>query len=267
MIREKVKAFAKVNIGLKVGEKRSDGYHNIDSYFLRIPFFDELTLSLEEGEYRVEIKGNEGYLEKGKTDIMEKAARLYSERTGKRFALSIDIDKHIPEKAGLGGGSSDAAAVLLFLNKYFKSLDREELILLSQSVGADVPFFVSEEKLARVNGIGEIVIPLIYDLPYKYITLFRAQGSGVSTKEAYEKLDDRNIMYSPLPPLSFPLKRDSFPNDFELLEGTDMLKTISSLSSDGDYASLSGSGSVWFVLSREQINTNIKEFIGSKEIM
>ena len=190
-----------------------------------------------------------------------------SERTEKKFALSIDIDKHIPEKAGLGGGSSDAAAVLLFLNKYFKSLNRDELILLSQSVGADVPFFVSEEKLARVNGIGEIVIPLIYDLPYKYITLFRAQGSGVSTKEAYEKLDDRNIMYSPLPPLSFPLKRDSFPNDFELLEGTDMLKTISSLSSDGDYASLSGSGSVWFVLSREQINTNIKEFIGSKEIM
>ena len=179
MIREKVKAFAKINIGLKVGEKRSDGYHNIDSYFLRIPFFDELTLSLEEGEYRVEIKGNEGYLEKGKTDIMEKAARLYSERTGKRFSLSIDIDKHIPEKAGLGGGSSDAAAVLLFLNKYFKSLDREELILLSQSVGADVPFFVSEEKLARVNGIGEIVITLIYDVPDKYIYVFRGKVGGV----------------------------------------------------------------------------------------
>ena len=85
MIRENVKAFAKVNIGLKVGKKRRDGYHNIDSYFLRIPFFDELTLTLEEGEYRVEIKGNEGYLEKGKTDIMEKAARLYSEKTGKSF--------------------------------------------------------------------------------------------------------------------------------------------------------------------------------------
>ena len=267
MIRENVKAFAKVNIGLKVGKKRSDGYHNIDSYFLRIPFFDELTLTLEEGEYRVEIKGNEGYLEKGKTDIMEKAARLYSEKTGKSFYLLIEIEKHIPEKAGLGGGSADAAAVFLFLNRFFKCLDKEDLVLLSKSIGADVPFFVSEEKLARVNGIGEIVTPLSYDLPYKYISLFRAQGSGVSTKDAYEKLDERKMKYSPLPSLSFPLKRESFPNDFELLEGRDMLKTISSLTSDGDYASLSGSGSVWFILSREQINTNIKEFIGSKEIM
>ena len=56
MIRENVKAFAKVNIGLKVGKKRSDGYHNIDSYFLRIPFFDELTLTLEEGEYSIAKK-------------------------------------------------------------------------------------------------------------------------------------------------------------------------------------------------------------------
>ena len=74
-------------------------------------------------------------------------------------------------------------------------------------------------------------------------------------------------MYSPLPPLPFPLKRDSFPNDFELLEGREMLKHISHLLTNNDIASLSGSGSVWFVLSEKQINTNIKEFIGSKEII
>ena len=93
MITQKIKAYAKVNIGLKVGKKRSDGYHDIDSYFLRIPFSDEITLFLEEGDYQVEIKGNEDYLEKGKTDIMEKAARLYSEKTGKRFSLFIEIEK------------------------------------------------------------------------------------------------------------------------------------------------------------------------------
>ena len=267
MITQKIKAYAKVNIGLKVGKKRSDGYHDIDSYFLRIPFFDEITLSLEEGDYQVVIKGNEDYLEKGKTDIMEKAARLYSEKTGKRFSLFIEIEKHIPEKAGLGGGSSDAASVLLFLNRYYKCLDKQELILLAKSVGADVPFFVSEAILARINGIGEIVLPLTYSLPYKYVSLFRAAGSGVSTKDAYERLDERMAEYSPLPPLSFPLKRESFPNDFELLEGREMLKHISHLLTNNDFASLSGSGSVWFVLSEKQINTNIKEFIGSKEII
>lgn len=266
-MKETVRAYAKVNIGLKVGEKRSDGYHNIDSYFLRIPFYDELILSLENGEYSVKIKGNESYLPKGKVDIMEKAARVYRENTGLDFSLSININKQIPDQAGLGGGSSDAASVLLFLNRHLKALDKEDLIKLSASVGADVPFFVSDTNLARVSGIGDIVKPEIYSLPYKYISLFRAVGSGVSTKEAYEKLDSREVLYTPLPHLSFPLTRESFPNDFELLEGKAMLESIDSLLSPSDFASLSGSGSVWFVLSEMEIKTNKKEFLGSRELL
>ena len=266
MVHIETKAYGKVNIGLKVGGKREDGYHDIDSYFLLIPFFDELSFSLEDGKYSVDIEGNQGYLAEGKTDIMEKAAGIYSEATGLEFSLNIEIKKHIPDKAGLGGGSSDAASVLLFLNGLFKALDEKSLLELSSKVGADVPFFVSKAKLARVKGIGDIIQPMEYSLPYKYISLFRAPGSGVSTKEAYNKLDMRDIGYSPLPSLSFPLKREDFPNDFELLEGRGMLEKIKGLMDFDDYASLSGSGSVWFLLSERKISSDIEEFIGSKEI-
>ena len=160
MVHIETKAYGKVNIGLKVGGKREDGYHDIDSYFLLIPFFDELSFSLEDGKYSVDIEGNQGYLAEGKTDIMEKAAGIYSEATGLEFSLSIGIKKHIPDKAGLGGGSSDAASVLLFLNGLFKALDEKSLLELSSKVGADVPFFVSKAQLATVRCIGDIIQPM-----------------------------------------------------------------------------------------------------------
>ena len=185
----KTRAYGKVNIGLKVGEKRADGYHNIDSYFLLIPFFDELEFSLAEGPYSVAIEGNEKYLASGKMDIMEKAAFLYHERSGVDFSLRIKVSKHIPQEAGLGGGSTDASAVLSFLNSCFHAFSSSNLLYLSKEVGADVPFFLSGEKCAKVGGIGEKITPMEWTLPYKYISLFRAPGSGVSTKEAYEELD------------------------------------------------------------------------------
>ena len=263
----KTRAYGKVNIGLKVGEKRADGYHNIDSYFLLIPFFDELEFSLAEGPYSVAIEGNEKYLASGKMDIMEKAAFLYHERSGVDFSLRIKVSKHIPQEAGLGGGSTDASAVLSFLNSCFHAFSSSDLLYLSKEVGADVPFFLSGEKCAKVGGIGEKITPMEWTLPYKYISLFRAPGSGVSTKEAYEELDKRKTEHYSLPPLSFPLTREAFPNDFEILEGKEMLKTISPFLSPSDYASLSGSGSVWFLLSKERKKPGVKEFLGCREIL
>ena len=263
-----IRAYAKVNIGLKVLDKRSDGYHNIDSHFLLIPFYDELYLSLRPSPFlSVTISGNEGYLPPGKTDIMEKAAVKYSERTGITFSLSVRINKLIPSQAGLGGGSSDAAAVLLFLNSRFSAMEKEDLVLFSSSVGADVPFFVSGAKAARVGGIGEIVEEEEWNLPYSHISLFRGVGSGVSTAEAYGKLDERKLGKSVLPRLSYPLERPSFPNDFEILEGDGILSIIAPYLSSGDYASLSGSGSVWFALTKGEIKTTVPEFIGSRPLL
>lgn len=264
-MEKRERAYAKVNIGLKVGEKRSDGYHNIDSYFLRIPFYDSITFSLKEGPLHITIKGNDSYIQGGQ-DIMEKAAKLYSERTGITFSLEIEIEKEIPFKAGLGGGSSDAASTLLFLNDYFQALNEEELIKLSSSVGADVPFFVSKCNLAHVGGLGEIVTPVSYSLPYKYVSLFRAKDSEISTKEAYSRLDERKTLYTSLPSLSYPLKREDFPNDFEILDGGDMLRSIKKVVNDNDFISLSGSGSVWYVLSEKKMALKSEDFISCRPI-
>ena len=191
-----IRSYAKINIGLKVLEKRADGYHDIDSYFHLIDLCDEIYPQLEKSaETKVEIAGNEGYLDKGR-DIMEKAALAFSEKSGITFSLKIRIRKNIPSKAGLGGGSSNGAAILKYLNTQFSNpLSSSELIALSLSVGSDLPFFVSGFSAARVRGRGamvEEVSPL--DLP---VDLFIPSFS-VDTSEAYYKLDtlDRSFSFS-----------------------------------------------------------------------
>lgn len=261
-----VKAYAKVNIGLKVCAKRPDGYHDIDSHFMLIPLYDTLFLDIEEGPLSIDVEGNEGYLEKGKKDLMAKAAEIYAKESGKSFHIYIRIKKEIPNQAGLGGGSSDAATVLRVLNERYQVFTAEELIRIAAKVGADVPFFVSGYQFARVNGIGDVVVEEKVHLPYSWISLYRAVGSGVSTKEAYEKLDAEVRDASPLPPLEGYLDRASFPNDFEKLEGTLMYSLVKDKVEETAYISLSGSGSVWFVLSSGPLEKDCPEFLASKKL-
>ena len=246
----KTKAYAKVNIGLRIVGKRDDGYHLISSYFLLIPLYDEIETDINNGS-GVIINGNESYLDKGE-DLMEKAVRIYKEKTNLDFSLSIKIKKNIPTKAGLGGGSSDAASVLRVINSHFKLLSDEELLILSEKIGADVPFFVSHLRVAYISGIGEKVEERKLPGEYEHIALFRASGSGVSTKEAYSSLDKLSLPADSLPPLEYPLSRDKYPNDFERIEGDEIYRRMKETLTNDDYLSLSGSGSVWFLLSRNE---------------
>lgn len=246
----KAKAYAKVNIGLRIVGKRDDGYHLLSSYFSLIPLYDEIELDINSGSDTT-IKGNEEYLDKGE-DLMAKAVRIYKKETNLDFSVSISIRKNIPTQAGLGGGSSDAGAVLRLINNHFKALTSAELLLLAEKIGADVPFFVSGFKVAYCEGIGEKVEERELPKEYKYIALFRAEGSGVSTSIAYSRLDKLSLSSNPLPPLRYPLSRDKYPNDFEKIEGDDIYREIENSLNEGDYLSLSGSGSVWFLLSREE---------------
>lgn len=258
------KAYAKVNIGLKITGQRDDGYHTISSYFLLTPFYDEIELSIHEGN-TVSITGNESYIE-GSEDLMAKAYRLYREKTGLVFAVEIRIKKNIPLKAGLGGGSSDAAAILRVLEEHFNALGKEGLFALSTSVGADVPFFLTGFRFAYVEGIGERIEERKFPSGYRYITLFRGTGSGVSTKEAYRKLDSLKLDCTPLPDISYPIRRSDFPNDFEKIEEDGMLSELSTFLDRESYLSLSGSGSVWFLLSYEEWTAETPFYLASKEI-
>ena len=162
-----VVAPAKVNLFLHVTGRRGDGYHLIESLFALIDFSDTLRLTPRpHGEI---VRSNEVAGVPADDDLAVRAARLLQRATARREGVAIAIDKRIPLGAGLGGGSSDAASVLLGLNRLWRlDLSRAELAALGVSLGADVPFFVHGRN-AFVRGIGERVQPV--SLPRQWLAL------------------------------------------------------------------------------------------------
>jgi len=146
---------AKLNLFLHVTGRRPNGYHTLESLVVPIDRADFITLSPHEGGQVIRTRGAEGVL--AEDDLAVLAARLVQRECGVDRGVAISIDKRLPMGAGLGGGSSDAATVLLGLNRMWKlGWSRETLMRLSLELGADVPFFVfGQPALAR--GIGEIL--------------------------------------------------------------------------------------------------------------
>lgn len=162
-----VAAPAKVNLFLHVTGRRGDGYHAIESLFALIDFADTVTLTLMPDGGVVRTNDIAGV--PAQDDLAMRAARLLQHSTGTREGVAIAIDKRIPLGAGLGGGSSDAASVLLGLNRLWRlDLSRTELATLCAQLGADVPFFVHGEN-AFVRGFGERVQPV--SLPRQWLAL------------------------------------------------------------------------------------------------
>ena len=153
---------AKVNLFLKVTSKRDDGYHEILSLMQPISLFDVLRMKVEEGDgLSVRVTGSQadGYLPPvpdGPENIAYKAAELFLASAGIKRAVDIEIDKHIPSGAGLGGGSSNAASVLMGLNEALgQVIDHDELMAISADIGSDVPFFLLKgSALASGQGRG-----------------------------------------------------------------------------------------------------------------
>jgi 4-diphosphocytidyl-2-C-methyl-D-erythritol kinase len=146
---------AKLNLFLHVTGRRPDGYHTLESLVVPIDRADFITLSPHEGGEVIRTRGAEGVL--AEDDLAVLAARLLQRECGVERGVAIGIDKRLPMGAGLGGGSSDAATVLLGLNRMWKlGWSRETLMRLSLELGADVPFFIFGQP-ALVRGIGEIL--------------------------------------------------------------------------------------------------------------
>ena len=235
------KAYAKINMGLAVGDRGMDGLHSIESYMALIDLYDLIDVDISlSSSLSVMIERDGQYLKEGEKDIMERCAEIFSRRFRIPFSLSIRIRKMIPSEAGLGGGSADAALILRSLFAYF-GID-EDIKETAALVGSDVPFLASGYSTAFVSGRGEVVercsglgsLPLLLFLSAK----------GNSTAEAYRALDCLNREKVHLPPLSFP-DRKNFPNDFEKVYPLSIPEDIAS---SGAYVSLSGSGSAWYAL-------------------
>ena len=149
----KVKACAKINLTLDIVGKRCDGYHLIDSVFQSVSIFDELCVEKGDG---ITVKCSVGSID-NKDNIVCKAAEKFFENTKINGGAAIEIKKNIPLAAGLGGGSADAAAVIVALDRLYETkLSNEQICSIGLSVGADVPF-CTVGGTARVGGIGEIV--------------------------------------------------------------------------------------------------------------
>src|SRR5512140_1394672 len=154
----RVAAPAKLNLFLHVTGRRDDGYHLLESLMVLLDYGDSLTLEARDDGQIARGRPLPGVAEAD--DLALRAARLLQRELGIAAGVTVSIDKRIPMGAGMGGGSSDAASVLLGLNRLWGlDLPREELMRLGLQLGADVPFFVFGSN-AHVAGIGEVLRPV-----------------------------------------------------------------------------------------------------------
>lgn len=189
-----VKAPAKINLSLDVIRRRNDGYHDLEMVMTMIDLADRIDLWDEEQPI-IRIKSSSGFIPTDSRNIAYKAASLLRERYGISRGATIYIQKNIPVSAGLGGGSSDAAATLRGLNHLWNlGLTMDELAAIGAEIGSDVPFCVYGGT-AFATGKGEILKPLPSPPPC-WVVLAKPAIS-VSTKDVYEALDVNAIRCRP----------------------------------------------------------------------
>ena len=171
---------AKLNAFLHVTGRRTDGYHTLESVLVAIDRCDLVSLELRDDSAIRRTAGLRSIADSD--DLAVRAARLLQDHGRSRFGVSIGIDKRLPVAAGLGGGSSDAATVLLGLNRLWSlEMSRRALMDLALELGADVPFFVFGEP-AFADGIGERLVPITF--PPTWFTVL-TPGTEVSTASIF----------------------------------------------------------------------------------
>lgn len=249
-------ANAKINIGLFIRGKRQDGYHEIQTLFYPVrDLFDTLTISIDSAAQDTTIALNgleiEGSLQE---NLCYKAWKLLKDRFPEIAPLHIALDKKIPMGAGLGGGSSDAAQVLIACNELFSlQLPNNALQKIGVTIGADVPFFI-ENKPMIATGIGEILDPI--ELPFSFKVKIVFPGIPSNTSEAYKNLnpnnfttskDLRQLLLMPAETWKENILNDFEPSVFMRIPQLKQLK-LDMYHEGAFYASMSGSGSAIYGL-------------------
>lgn len=253
---------AKINLGLNIVERRPDGYHNIETVFYPIPLCDALEIVPSHGtDATLTCYGNEVNCPVEKNLVM-KAYRLLQQRH-QLPPVDIFLYKHIPDGAGLGGGSSDAAFTLSTLNHMFSlGLGSEELAAHAATLGADCAFFIYNTPM-MATGIGDVMSPISVSIEGLTLLLIKPPVS-VPTKAAYAQVTPKPAQV-PIPSIleQEPQQwRDALVNDFEasvFAQYPELAHIKQSLYDAGAlYAAMSGSGSSIFgifpgTISRSQL--------------
>ena len=241
---------AKINLGLNIVERRSDGYHNLETVFYPIGLTDVLEIVPSRGaESTLTTYGNPVDCPVEKNLVM-KALRLMQQRY-EVPEVDIYLYKHIPDGAGLGGGSSDASSTMLMLNEMFNlKIEKDELARLAATLGADCPFFIYNQPM-MATGIGDVLTPIGVSLKGLYLFLVKPSVS-VPTKVAYSSVTpapstsslEKDVMSS-VEKWSGVVKNDFEPSVFAAFPELAAIK--SAIEKGGAlYASMSGSGSSIF---------------------
>jgi 4-diphosphocytidyl-2-C-methyl-D-erythritol kinase len=249
----KILSPAKINLYLQVTGKRPDGYHDLISLMCCVDLYDEVSLSF--GRETTTVTCDHPEVPEDPSNLAHAAAALFLKSLNKKEGANILIEKKIPVAAGLGGGSSNAAAVLLGFNRYYGyPYSREDLARIGVSIGADVPFFLYGRP-AVARGIGDQIDP--YTGLEKFSILLVYPGLSVSTAEVYKNLNlaltncKKKLSYSLLQKNGFD-PRKHLCNDLETvvaLKYPEILKTKETLLQHGAIGALmSGSGSTVFGL-------------------
>ena len=180
------KAYGKINIGLDVLRKRSDGYHEVKMIMQTVSLYDRITITRNKNSSDIVLETNLNFLPTNDNNIVYKAAKLIKDEFGISDGLSIKLEKHIPVAAGMAGGSTDAATTLELLNTmYSLNLSKDDLMKRAVTLGADVPYCILKGT-ALSEGIGEVLTPLKQLMPC-YILIVKPP-IYVSTKFVYENL-------------------------------------------------------------------------------
>ena len=220
------KAFAKINLTLEVGKKRPDGYHLITSVMARISLFDIVRVS-ENSLQEIRIFSNDKSIENGDNLALLAAERYFEKKGISGKGVDITLEKEIPIKSGLGGGSADAAATIEALEELYGALEDRERHTLALSLGADVPYCLLKAP-ALAKGIGDECYPILKNgLDDLFITVHKV-GEKLSTGEMYKTLDNS------------PKKREkrSHESVVEALEKGDKYALVTSLFNDFEVVAL-----------------------------
>jgi len=243
-------ANCKINLGLNVLRRREDGFHDLETVMVPVPgVYDVVEVERSEGDSTFEQNGI--VVDCNVEDnLCMKALRLM-QRLYCVGEARIRLDKRVPFGAGLGGGSSDATAVILAVNELFGlGLSEERLIEVAAMIGSDTAFFVRNTP-QLCEGRGEVMSPITLPLEGKYIAVAKPE-EGVSTKEAYSGVKPAVPLVRLVEALKRPIEewRDMVKNDFEkqIFEAHPDIAAIKQAMYEAGalYASMSGSGSAVF---------------------
>ena len=257
---------AKINLSLRILNRRPDGFHEIETLIVPISLYDKL--DIERQNPWIDFSCNDPTLSSGEDNLVVRAAKLFFERTKIKSGVSIKLEKKIPHGAGLGGGSSDAAATLKSLNQLFETkLSLEELVKLGSAIGSDVSFFLFESA-AVCKGRGEIVQST--KLRRKLSFLLLKPAFGVSSVWAYSHWKDSKEIAG----VSYEMQKldgQTFSNDlerpvFEKFVFLAQLKSWLLKQPEVGAALMSGSGSTVFAVLKDNADASALANKAQKEL-